>query len=88
MSMLNVGKLDFAAAFDKSELNSRVLEGVQRSRTEYSPLNAGHDIRPFAVSYWKQFTELLVRCFRTTIRNPLASVINLVTAVVLAFIIG
>ncbi len=88
MSMLNIGKLDFAAAFEKSDMALRVLDGVQRSRGEFSPLVVDKNLRPFAVSYWKQFTQLLLRCLRTTLRDPLASVVNLTTAVILAFIIG
>lgn len=80
--------LDFPGFFDKSAMAETVREGLAFSKTGYFNLNTLDEVKPFATSMFKQFGELTKRHWKNTIRNPLASVIAMVQAVVLAFIIG
>lgn len=89
MSMQNMLVVDFPKAYLESPAAASVLATVEESRSQYPDLSMrAATTRPFATSTWKQFQELTKRTFKTTARNPLAAVVNLITAVILSFIIG
>ena len=62
---------------------------VEESKTRYHSLEQLNvSVRPYATGLWKQFGELTKRHFRDVMRTPLASVVSLVQALVMAFVIG
>jgi ABC-type multidrug transport system permease subunit len=62
---------------------------VEESKVKYHALgDLNHNVRPYATGFFKQFVELTKRHFKNTVRTPLASVVSLVQALTLAFVIG
>jgi ABC-type multidrug transport system permease subunit len=78
---------DFVQAFQKSEMNTQLLANIDSVPGSYKALDSS-EVRRYATSLWKQFCVLLQRTVRDTLRTPLASVVVLAQALIMAFIIG
>ena len=62
---------------------------VEESKTHYHNLSAlNENVRSYATGFFKQFVELTRRHFRDVLRTPLSSIVSMVQALVMAFVIG
>ena len=86
---VDISKLDFAQSFKDSDEGRVARESVEHSKTAYTDLREmASAAKPFATNFLKQFSELARRHLKELLRNPTASLVSLIQAVMMAFIIG
>jgi hypothetical protein len=65
------------------------MVAIEESKNKYySLIELNENVRPYATGLFKQWIELTKRHFKFVVRTPLASVVSLVQALTLAFVIG
>lgn len=84
----DITKLDFASSFRESNLGAEVAAQIQVAKTNYPDLSGFGEAKMYATGMLKQFKELGLRHWRTQIRKPTATLVSLVQAVMLSFVIG
>lgn len=86
---LDITKLDFTKSFLESEDGAHIERSIEHCKSGYQDLSGmAEHAKPFAVGIPKTFGMLAQRHFRNQLRSPVATVVSMIQAVALAFIIG